>query len=398
MFYSNRKFNFEKEIIFLFLFVTGIIFLLFSNQIYLMIVFFFINLFLIKFCLNKKIIILVLIIVILLILWALFFKLNHWENFSIKNLINKIPDEINLRKILINYINSSPNKKVSNLINLVVLNYRDKNIFKFYYGLINLGVAHLFVVSGLHISFLNLIIKKIFKSNLFLCNLINIILSSLYCFLLGMSFGVLRVFLNNLLFFLPLKNFQNKSLIRVCFCGIITYLINPFAVFDLGFQLSFIGVFIICFSNYFKRIPKFVLALLISFFINLLITPITLQINSKINILTIFNSWILSPIMFCYYLFSLLIFPVPFIYDYFDWFYDLLYKLMLILQQIKIYWYFKNLPNKWLFFSNYVFYYLFIIIFIKIKDSSLKGLKKSDDCYLFRRSRTNYARITKNSW
>lgn len=77
MFYSNRKFNFEKEIIFLFLFVTGIIFLLFSNQIYLMIVFFFINLFLIKFCLNKKIIILVLIIVILLILWALFFKLNH---------------------------------------------------------------------------------------------------------------------------------------------------------------------------------------------------------------------------------------------------------------------------------------------------------------------------------
>lgn len=398
MFYSNPKFNYEKEIIFLFLFSTGILFLLFSNQIYLMLIFLFLNLALIKFCLNKKKIVLVLTIVILLILWALFYRINHWENFSIKNLIDKIPKEINLRKILIDYINSSSSKKVSNLINLIVLNYRDKNISKFYYGLINLGVAHLFVVSGLHISFLNLIIKKIFKFNLFLSNIINVIFSSFYCFLLGMSFGVVRVFLNNLLVFLRLKNFENKGLVRVCYCGIIVYIINPFAVFDLGFQLSFIGVFTICFTNYFKWMNKFGTTLLISFFINILIAPITLQINLKINILTIFNSWILSPIMLCYYLFSLLIFPLPFIYEFFEWFYYLLYKLMFILQQIKVYWYFKDLPSSWLFFLNYLFYYLFIIIFIKIRDQSSRGIRKFDDSYSFRRPRINYSRITKDSW
>lgn len=398
MLYSNPRFNSEKDIIFLFLFATGILFLLFSNQIYLMIIFLFLNLVLIKFCFYNKKIILILIVIILLILWALFFKINNWENFSIKNLINKIPKEINLRKILIDYINSSCSKKVSNLINLIVLNYRDKNISKFYYWLINLGVAHLFVVSGLHISFLNLIIKKILKFSSLLSNITNIIFSSFYCLLLGMSFGVSRVFINNLLVFLPMKNFQNKSLVRLCYCGIIIYLINPFAVFDLGFQLSFIGTFTICFSNYFKWIPKFGLTLLVSFLINLLVIPITLNINLKINILTIFNSWILNPIMFFYYLFSLLIFPFPFIYEFFEWLYYFLYKLMFILHEIKVYWYFKSLPSIWLFFLNYLFYYLFIIIFIQIKVSSSRGLFKFDDSYSFRRSRINYSRITKNSW
>lgn len=115
-----------------------------------------------------------------------------------------------------------------------------------------MGVAHLFVVSGLHISFLNLIIKKTLKFSPFLSNTINVIFSSFYCFLLGMSFGVSRVFISNLLVFVPMKKFENKSLVRLCYCGIIIYLINPFAVFDLGFQLSFIGTFTICFSNYFK--------------------------------------------------------------------------------------------------------------------------------------------------
>lgn len=160
-----------------------------------------------------------------------------------------------------------------------------------------IGISHLFVISGLHVSILILIVSKILKllkiknkTNKF----IIIVVIGIYVILTNFLISVLRVFIN-----LIIKEFTNlTSLDRISLNFLIVTLINPYITFSLSFILSyFIAFFMSLYNNpiniQFKHIflTKFINYVLNTFIltllVQLLVLPIVISINPDFNLISV---------------------------------------------------------------------------------------------------------------
>ena len=108
----------------------------------------------------------------------------------------------------------------------------------------NSGMLHLIAISGMHISFIGLFIFKIF--NLFLSKsksyIISISVLYLYILLLSYQPSSRRAFISYVivgLFFI----IGNKSgvLTSISYSAVILMFINPYSIFNLGFQFSYLA-------------------------------------------------------------------------------------------------------------------------------------------------------------
>ena len=173
------------------------------------------------------------------------------------------------------------------------------------------GTTHLFAVSGMHISLLVLILRNIMKKIHLkenLGNILIIIFLFFYMFLIGFTPSVIR---GSLLFIFLLMNKKLKlnlsttTVLYILFLFLI--IINPFYIYDLGFEYSFLTSFgLILFSkkitgNYFVKLIKIsAIAFLFSF-------PITIYNFYEINLLTPLNNIIIVPLV------STILFPLTLI-------------------------------------------------------------------------------------
>ncbi len=185
----------------------------------------------------------------------------------------------------------------------------------------NIGISHLFAISGMHISIftgiLLFLLKKIIPSEK-ISYFIIILFLQIYMFLTGYSSSIVRastvftLLSLNKVFRLNIKTFN------VFLFGIsLIIFINPFIVFKIGFQFSTgISAALILFSNlinnkkgYFK---KAFITSIISFLVSF---PICIYNFNQVNVLSIifnlffipFMSFILFPltlITFCFPLFN----------------------------------------------------------------------------------------------
>lgn len=170
----------------------------------------------------------------------------------------------------------------------------------------DLGLAHILAVSGLHIGIITGFLISLFayiginrKINISL----TIIIIWLYAYIIGNPSSVLRA---NIMFSLLLiSNLWAKpydSINNLFFALFILILINPFCIFNIGFQLSFIATFFIIYLT-----PKFnkifylynsniikSLAGILSVQIGLL--PIQAYYFNKIPIISLFTNLIFVPI------------------------------------------------------------------------------------------------------
>jgi len=157
------------------------------------------------------------------------------------------------------------------------------------------GVSHLFAVSGMHISLIVMILNKVLKKKKTHQFIISFLLL-FYTFLVGFTPSVLRVVFT---YFLKKWNTkvgspltEKKIFLLVLF---LVLLYNPFFIFHIGFQYSFLISFFLLYQktskNYFLSLLKTsVLAFLVSI-------PITGIHFYEINILGIVWNLIFVPIV-----------------------------------------------------------------------------------------------------
>ena len=171
-----------------------------------------------------------------------------------------------------------------------------------------LGVSHLFAISGMHVSFLSMILLKILsKINDKAKNSIVILFLLFYTFLTNYTISIVRstmqfiLFKVNKLFNLKIKN---VNIMIIIISAVLLY--NPYYIYDISFLFSFsISFSLILFrknididNNYF--IKSFITSL-ISFLVSL---PILINNFYEVNFLSIFYNIFYIPFV------SFVLFPI----------------------------------------------------------------------------------------
>jgi len=214
----------------------------------------------------------------------------------------------NIKDIFIKRIN---NNSYLQLFIMGDKSYLDNDIYNEYK---NIGIAHLLAISGLHLGILVFILNKLLfflKDNHKFLIITSILL--IYAYIISFPPSFLRVLTFYILSFFNKKytiNLKNIQLLFICF--FILLIINPFYLYDVGFEFSFITVFGIMLSSkylHFSYIKNLFLITIISF---LFTFPIVVNLNYEVNIMTFLVNIIMVPLVsFIIYPFALISFALP---------------------------------------------------------------------------------------
>ncbi len=166
------------------------------------------------------------------------------------------------------------------------------------------GLAHLLVVSGLHLTILVTVIKLILgKLNVKQTyqTLVIIILIWCYAFLTGFRFSIIRAGLM-ISSYIIFKNFNKKitKIDNISLAAIIILVIYPYALKNIGWQLSFSATFgILTFSKkIMKRLPDYKISKPLSVIISAQIMTLPIVINNfnQISLMLIPANLLIVPI------------------------------------------------------------------------------------------------------
>ena len=207
--------------------------------------------------------------------------------------------------------------------------YIDDNVKKSYQ--IN-GISHLFAVSGMHVSFIVLILTfclKKFKRY----ELAMVLMLLLYAFLTNFLPSIMRSVIFFILCLLKNKFKWKISTFNLFLIMTIFFLFyNPYYIYNIGFIYSFtISGFLIYFSDKLKEKKYFKSLIKISLLSFLVSLPITIYNNFSINLL--------SPILNLFFVpfVSLIIFPLSFLIFLLPLFNGVYLFLINVLEQISLF-------------------------------------------------------------
>ena len=187
----------------------------------------------------------------------------------------------------------------------------------------SIGISHLFVVSGLHVSIIVLIISFIcskFKVNKSLEQILTIIILFIYLIITSFLISVIRVFLSQILKFLN-KSLKLSAFNLFSINVIIVMILFPLKVFSLSFILSYLISGMIILSKKILMNKSYIKQMLLISLISTLVTlPLVVNINGSINILSIFYNLLYIPLVTYIILpFSIIVSFIPilsFLYQY----------------------------------------------------------------------------------
>lgn len=119
----------------------------------------------------------------------------------------------------------------------------------------NNGTAHVLAVSGLHVGIVYGMIRKVLGKRQSLISLsVSLLFLTLYCFLSSFSISALRAACMIMLSsWASYKDRRYDMLTAAGFTALIFIVLNPYVIFNTGFQMSFLAVCSIAF--FYKRIP-----------------------------------------------------------------------------------------------------------------------------------------------
>lgn len=229
-----------------------------------------------------------------------------------------------------------------------------------------IGISHLFAISGMHIGLLTLVISKLLMKLNIKEKYIFIIISLFlffYLFITGVSPSILRAIFFYLFFSInKIYNFNIKGVNIFLLIFSISLLVNPYYIHEVSFLYSYTISFSILLvgnkinnGSYFKRL---FLTSLISFIVSF---PITIYFFNQINILSVFYNMLFVPFI------SMIVFPlsiityiIPFFEPIFNVFISLMEFLALKFNSISFSkLIFPSLPRYY-----YILYIVGVVIFI----------------------------------
>lgn len=220
-------------------------------------------------------------------------KITKLENNT--NIIYYLKEKISLRidKIY----------KANEYIKIFILgdtSYLDEDIIDSYQ---KNGISHLFSISGMHISLfasvILYILKRISYNNYYNYSMVIIFLA-IYTFLVGSSVSVVRSLVMYILFSLnKLFNLEVKKIDIMLLVLVIMLLLNPFYLYNISFQYSYLISFsLVLFSYKLKYIKSNIIkSLYISFMSFLISFPICIYNFYQVNVLSIFLNLIVIPLV-----------------------------------------------------------------------------------------------------
>ena len=198
----------------------------------------------------------------------------------------------------------------------------------------NNGISHLLAISGAQVSLFSgilLFILKKFHLNEKKSFLLTILFLSFYMFLSGSTPSISRaVVLFGLLSINKLLKWQIKTLYLFIMTFCILVLTNPYSLFEVGFQYSFmISFYLILMQKKLKNTQSYAKGLLQISMISFLVSfPISIYYFYQINLFSIGLNLIFVPLVsFIVFPLSLLTFLLPFLDSVFFWITQLMEEL-----------------------------------------------------------------------
>lgn len=107
------------------------------------------------------------------------------------------------------------------------------------------GVSHILALSGMHLGIIYFLLSSLFPNGrfTFFRELLIILLVWAYVFLVGMSVSVVRsAIMISAFSFAAVLEYERASLNNLAIAALIILIVNPFSIYDVGFQLSFLSV------------------------------------------------------------------------------------------------------------------------------------------------------------
>ena len=226
------------------------------------------------------------------------------DNIEIIN--NKVNIFYRLKNALINHINKYKSKGYLSTFILGDKSYLEDGVYDNYK---NIGVSHLFAISGMHVSILSLIIMKLlFKLKDEHKYIIVITFLLFYIFITNNSPSIIRsvsfficLYLNKRLDF----DLDNQKVFYISI--IIILLIDPYLLYNVGFLYSSIISYTLISYSYIIKGNKIIILFKISLLAFLVSLPITINSNYEVNILSVINNLLFVPLV------STIIYPLSLI-------------------------------------------------------------------------------------
>ncbi len=227
---------------------------------------------------------------------------------TFKSLFQLIDKDIPIRSGMMSYIDLHYDAKSRDFIYMLLFNVKDN---KFYKDLIALNIAHLFVISGLHISIFCNVAKKIIK-NEYAALTLNVVFTLFIFYLTGFSISIFRV-LTALIVAPVVKKWELNSFQKTCISGWSMFLMTPLSCISYGYVLSMLcTLFITYVIN--ETDAHWLQFILINLFTSIVILPISISFNGKFNILFFLNNILFSNIIIIIYYIELLTCWIPFMF------------------------------------------------------------------------------------
>ena len=228
------------------------------------------------------------------------------------------------------------------------------------------GISHLLAISGMHISLLSgilLFCLKKLKLSEVICYLIVMIFLFFYMILSGSNPSISRaVVLFCLLYLNRFLNLKISTIQILILTFSVLVIINPYVLFEVGFQYSFIISFYLIMlqkklnqTSYIKGLMQIsIISFIVSF-------PISIYYFYQINFLSVILNLIFVPLVsFIVFPLSLLTFLFPFLDFLFLWITNIMEQLSILFQTISCFEVPWMKPSIWWI----ILYYLFLTFYI----------------------------------
>ncbi len=180
------------------------------------------------------------------------------------------------------------------------------------------GIAHIIVISGLHIAILGGIVFKIFSYlglRHFLSTVFSICFVLLYGIMSGMGFATLRAIVMLIISMIGARLGKDYDMVTsMSIALIITLLIEPFRILDGGIWLSYGAVSGVIMGRYIirlfeganpfkrlkkkrKRIYKLLCTIIVTLSVNIVLSPIMLFLYYELPVYSLISNMLVVPVM-----------------------------------------------------------------------------------------------------